>query len=84
MMWMDLEPVIDGKTKSEREKQVLYTYRHTYRIQENGSNEPICKAGIDTKRQRTDLRYTGGGKEWAGQRGALKYTLYVIQLVCQH
>lgn len=32
MMWMDLEPVIDGKTKSEREKQVLYTYRHTYRI----------------------------------------------------
>ena len=27
---------------------------------------------------------TGGGEEWAGQRGALRYTLYVRQLVCQH
>ena len=42
------------------------------------AGNPICKAGIETQTQRTDL-WTQQGKGRAGriERGALKYTQYI-------
>ena len=43
---MDLEPVIQNEM-SEREKQMSYINTYMYEIQKNGTDEPICKQGIE-------------------------------------
>ena len=35
---------------------------HIYGIQKNGTDEPICKAGIETQMQRVGVWAWGGGK----------------------
>ena len=42
--WMNLEPVIQSEV---REKQISYIY--IYGIQKDGTDEPICRAGIETQ-----------------------------------
>ena len=49
---MDDEPIISHCLKSEREKQIPY-------IWENGTDEPICRAGIEMQMLRMDLWNTG-------------------------
>ena len=46
MRWMNLEPVIQALSKSEKEKQI-FILTHIYGIQKNGTDEPICKAAIE-------------------------------------
>ena len=46
MRWMNLEPVIQALSKSEKEKQI-FILTHIYGIQKNGTDEPICTAGIE-------------------------------------
>ena len=41
--WMNLEPV----TQSEEENK-YHILMHIYGIQKNGTDEPICRAGIET------------------------------------
>ena len=48
MRWMNLEPVIQALSKSEKEKQI-FILTHIYGIQKNGTDEPICRAGIETQ-----------------------------------
>ena len=45
--------VIQREVKSERDK--YHILMHIYRIQKNGSNESICRAGREMQMQRTDL-----------------------------
>ena len=40
-------------SKSERDKYHILT--NTYGSQKNGTDEPICRAGIEMQTQRTDL-----------------------------
>ena len=51
----------------------------TYGIQENGADEPICRAGIEMQTQKMDL-WTQQGKESVGwaEGVALKYLHYYV------
>ena len=40
---------------SQKEKNKYHILIHIYGIQKNGSDEPICRAGIETQMERTDL-----------------------------
>ena len=54
---------------------------HIYRIQKNGTDEPMCREGIETWTQRKDL-WTQQGKERAGQ--IEKETLaYIYTTMCK-
>ena len=45
--WMNLEPVTQSEV-SRKEKQMSYINTY-YRIYKNGTDEPICGAGIETQ-----------------------------------
>ena len=46
-MWMDLESVIQSEV-SQKEKNKYCILTHICGIQKNGTDEPICRAGIET------------------------------------
>ena len=46
-MWMDLESVIQSEV-SQKEKNKYRILTHIYEIWRNGTDEPICRAGIET------------------------------------
>ena len=52
--WMNLEPVIQIEV-SQKEKDKNHILIHIYGIQKNGTDEPICREGIEMQTQRTDL-----------------------------
>ena len=45
MMWMSLESVIQSEV-SEKEKNKYHILIHVFGIKKNGTDEPICRAGI--------------------------------------
>ena len=53
-MWMDLETVIQSEL-SQKEKNKYCILTHICGIQKNGTDEPGCKAKIETKMQRTNV-----------------------------
>ena len=66
-MWMDLESVIQSKV-SQEEKNKYHILMHICGIQKNGRDEPICRVGIETQMQRTNVWTPwgeSGGGEWA-------------------
>ena len=64
---MDLETVIQGEV-SQKEKNKYHILTYICGIQKNGTDEPICKAEIETQTQRTNIwtpREEGeGGINW--------------------
>ena len=48
---MNLEPIIQSE-ESQKDKDKYYTLIHTYGIQKDGNNDPMCK---DSKRD-TDIK----------------------------
>ena len=42
--WMNLEPVIQSELNQNNKYHMLM---HIYRIQKNGTDEPVYRAGID-------------------------------------
>ena len=46
-MWMDLETVIQSEV-SQKEKNKYHILTHMCGIWENGTDEPVCKAEIET------------------------------------
>ena len=46
-MWMDLESVIQSEV-SQKEKNKYRILTHIYEIWRNVTDEPICRAGIET------------------------------------
>ena len=47
MRWINLQPVIQSEI-SQKEKNKYSIIKHIYGIQGNGTDEPICWAGIET------------------------------------
>ena len=64
--------------KSERNKYRIL--KHIYGIQKDGTDEPNCRAAMETQTQRTDL-WTQWGKRRAGwtERVTVKHTHYHTQ-----
>ena len=52
MRWMNLEPVIQSEV-SQKEKNKHGILRHLYGIQEDGTDEPIYRAGMEKQREQT-------------------------------
>ena len=62
MKWMNLESIIQS-VGSQKENNKYHILTHIYGIQKDGSDEPICRAVVETQTQRTNL-WT-----WRGRRG---------------
>ena len=63
MRRMNLEPIIQSEV-SQKGKGRYHTVTHVYGTLNDGTNDPICKAAKETRRQRTDSghsRETGRG-----------------------
>ena len=52
------------RSKTEREKYHILT--HIGGIQKNGTDEPVCKAEIETQMQRVNVWTPRGDSGWAG------------------
>ena len=65
-IWMDLESVIQSEVSQKEQNK--YILMHICGIQKNGTDEPICRAGIETQTQRMDMwtrgREGAGGMNW--------------------
>ena len=59
--WKDLQPVMQSVV-SQREKNRYHILVQIYGIKKNGTDEPICLAGIETQAQKTDLDMVGEGE----------------------
>ena len=57
--WMDLETVTQSEV-SQKEKNKYHILMHVCGTQKNGTDEPVCKAEIETQRQRTNIWTQGG------------------------
>ena len=85
--WMDLETVIHCEV-SQKEKNKYCILMHICGTQKNGTDEPVCKAEIETQMQRTNIWTlrgesgvggTGGGLNW--EIGIDIYTLICIKQI---
>ena len=63
--WMDLESVIQSEG-SQKEKNKYRILKHICGTQKNGSDEPVCRAEIETQMQRTNV-WTPRGESWGGR-----------------
>ena len=52
--WIDLEKIIQSEV-SQKEKNKYRALMHICGIQKNGTDEPICKAEIETQIWRTNV-----------------------------
>ena len=84
---MDLETVIQSEV-SQKEKNKYRILTHVCGIQKNGTDEPVCRAEIETQMQRTNVwtpkgesgRVRGGGvMNW--EIGIDIYTLICIKWI---
>ena len=83
MRWMNLEPIIQSEV-SQREKNKYHILMHRYVIQKDGTNEPICRATMETDIENRLMDMAGGEKARVRgmERVIGKYTLpYVKQIV---
>ena len=67
VMCMDLDYVIQSEI-SQKEKNKYCILMHLCGIQKNGTNEPICRAGIQMQMQRTAV-WTQGGHRMSWEIG---------------
>ena len=49
---------------------------HTCGIQKNGTDQPMCRAGIDTQMWRMDVWTWGGGRRGWNEQGDLDWHIY--------
>ena len=81
-LWMDLQSVIQREV-SQKEKNKYCLLTHVGGIQKNGTDEPICKAEIQTQAQRTNVwtpRRERGWDRW-GHWGVDKYILLCLKQI---
>ena len=84
---MDLETVIQNEV-SQKEKNKYRILMHIGGTQKNGTDEPVCRAGIKTQMQRTNIWTPrgesgggGGGDGMNWQAGIDMYTLICIKWI---
>ena len=63
MSWMNLEPIVQSEV-SQKEKDKYYMLTYVYGIQKDGTDEPICRAAVETQTQRTDCGHMAGRGGW--------------------
>ena len=61
MRWMKLEPIIQSIV-SQKEKHQYSILLHTYGIQKDDNDEPVCKAAKETDVKNKLLNYVGKGE----------------------
>ena len=61
MRWMKLELIIQSEV-SQKEKHQYSILTHTYRIQKDGNNDPICKTAKETPTYKSLLDSVGEGE----------------------
>ena len=61
MRWMKLEPIIQGEV-SQKEKHQYSILTHTYGIQKDGNDNPVCETAKETRMYRTGFWTLGEGK----------------------
>ena len=82
--WMNLETVIQSDV-SQKEKNKYHILTHICGTQKNGTDEPVCRAEIETQMQRTNIWTTrgesGGGGVMNWENGIDIYTLICIKQI---
>ena len=63
---MKLEPIIQSEISQKEKNKYTLVLTHIYEIQKDGTDEPICRAAMETQTQTTDL-WTQWGKERVGK-----------------
>ena len=86
-MWMDLETVIQSEV-SRKEKNKYRILMHICGIQKKGTDEPVCRAEVETDLENKCMDTKGGKPRWGGDGGVLNwvigidmYTLMCIKLM---
>ena len=73
--WMNLEPIIQNEV-SQKEKDKYRILTHIYGIQNDGTDEFICKAAIEKHREQTyGHKERGGESEMYGESNMETYTI---------
>ena len=75
---MNLEPVI--RVKQVRKKHISYINAHTWNRKKNGTDEPICRAGLETKTYGMDL-WTQQGEEEGGTNWEISTEIHTLACV---
>ena len=66
MRWMNIEPILQSEV-SQNEKNKYHILMHIFGMQKDGTDQPICRAAVETDTLRTDLwALLGCGKEGEG------------------
>ena len=80
--WMSLEPVIQTDI-SQKEKNKYRIITHVCGIYKNGTDEPVCRAAMDSQTQRTDLWTWGRQAGEGGMKGESNREIYTLTYVKQ-
>ena len=85
-MWMDLEIVIQSEV-SQKEKNKYRILTHVCGTQKNGTDEPVCRAEIETQMQRTNVwtprGESGGGDGGGGMNWEIGIDIYTLICIKQ-
>ena len=82
--WMNIETAIQSEV-SQKEKNKYRILTHVCGIQENGTDEPVCKAEIETQMQRTNgwtLSEESGGGDGGGGGMNWEIGIDICALTC--
>ena len=81
--WMDLESVIQSEV-SQKEKNKCRILTHICGTQKNGTDEPVCRAEIETQMQRTNVWTPSGECGWGVSGGGMNWEIGIDMqtLIC--
>ena len=80
-MWVALESVIQSEV-SQKEKNKYCILMHIYRIQKNDTDEPICRAEIETQTLRMDMQIQREGEGVENLESNIDiYTLHIVMYI---
>ena len=81
--WRDLETVIQGEV-SQKEKSTYRILTHICGTQKNGTDEPVCRAEVETDVENTHMDTKGGKLWWGGDGGVLNWAIEIdmYTLIC--
>ena len=65
---------------SKSEKYIYHILMHIYGISKNGTEEPICRAGLETKTCRMDM-WTQQGEEEGGTNWEISTEIHTLPCV---
>ena len=84
-MWMDLETVTQSEV-NQKEENKYHILMHICGIQKNGTDEPVCKAEIETQMQRTNVwtaRKESSGRGDGGMNWEIGIDIYTLICIKQ-